>query len=353
MSGDLVRPARLGRVLASSTDDDAWLDLEARLVAGGKSNLTFELTSASGALILRRPPTGALLPSAHDMTREVRVQRALHGSAVPVPRIVHLEEGAELLGVPFYVMEKVEGHIVRDELPAGFASTVDEKQALADGLVDTLAALHAVDVATVGLADFGRPDGFLERQVRRWRDQSARSSSDRPSPELEALGAALVRRVPVSPPPALLHGDFRLDNCVLVPEAPGRVAAVLDWEMSTVGDPLTDLGMLLFFWFGPDDRTSSLVPSLTQAPGFPDREYLARRYAAATGIDPEVLGYYEAFANFKFAVIAQGIAARVAAGAMAGQEFGDVAGEVPGRAEDGLLALESWSGAQTPATAGG
>lgn len=342
-SGELVRPDRLGSVLARVTDDDAWLGLTATLVSGGKSNLTFELTSTSGAMILRRPPTGVLLPSAHDMSREVKVQRALRDSAVPVPSIVHLDESDDLLGVPFYVMEKVEGHIIRDVLPPGFASTPLEKQALADGLVDTLAALHSVDVEAAGLGDFGRPHGFLERQVRRWRDQSTRSTA-RPVPELGVLADRLLAGVPDSPPPALLHGDFRLDNCVLDPKQTGRVRAVLDWEMSAIGDPLTDVGMLLFFWFGPEDRTSNLVPALTRQPGFPARESLAERYAERTGIDPESLGYYEAFANFKFAVIAQGIAARVASGAMAGQEFGDVTDEIRGWAEDGLSALQTWAG---------
>jgi len=167
-TADLVRPDRLGPVLADATGDGRWRSLDATLIAGGKSNLTFELTSAAGALILRRPPSGELLPSAHDMGREARIQRALEATSVPVPKIVLAEPDADLLGVPFYVMEKVPGHIIRDELPDGYAQTPAEKLALTDALVDVLADLHAVDPEAIGLGDYGRPHGYLERQLRRW-----------------------------------------------------------------------------------------------------------------------------------------------------------------------------------------
>lgn len=335
---DLTNPDRLGRALADATGDSRWLRHEARLLEGGKSNLTFELTSAAGTLILRRPPSGHLLPSAHDMAREARVQRALADSGVPVPHIV-LESGDALLGVPFYVMEKVTGHVIRDEIPGGYAPTATERTAIADTLVDTLATLHAIEPAAVGLAGFGRPEGYLERQLRRWSAQWDRSATG-DAPEVAQLARLLRERRPTSQRSSIVHGDYRLDNCVMDPADPSRVAAVLDWEMSTLGDPMTDLGMLMFYWCEAGEPARSLVPSVTGQPGFPDRRHLAERYAAATGVTLAEIDYYLAFANFKFAVIAAGIAARVDAGAMAGQEFGDLGPVVLACARTGLAILD-------------
>ncbi|WP_116450857.1 phosphotransferase family protein [Blastococcus litoris] len=338
----LVRLDVVGPALAAATGDGRWTDVEAELIAGGKSNLTFAVRSPAGELVLRRPPSGDLLPSAHDMGRETRVQRALAATAVPVPSIVLHDEG-DLLGVPFYVMTKVPGHVVRDELPAGYADTPEQKRAIADALVDVLVELHAVDPAAVGLAGYGRPDGFLERQLRRWTAQWE-STATQPVAAVDALAARLSRRLPASAPrPAIVHGDYRLDNCLLDPHDPARIAAVLDWELSTVGDPLTDVGMLLFYWVEPGEPAPVLTPAVTRAPGFPARSHLAERYAARAGLDLGELVFYEAFAHFKFAAIAQGIAARVAAGAMAGQDFGDLDGEVRRIAEAGLARLEQES----------
>ncbi len=168
---DLVRLERLGPALAQATGDGRWRSLEATLIAGGKSNLTFEVTSEAGAVILRRPPSGGLLPSAHDMGREARIQQALAGTPVPVPKVVLQETSGDLLGVPFYVMEKVPGHVIRAEMPDGYAETPAQKMALADALVDVLADLHTVDPEAIGLGDYGRPHGYLERQIRRWNGQ--------------------------------------------------------------------------------------------------------------------------------------------------------------------------------------
>jgi len=333
--GDLVKQGLLGPALAAATGDDRWVTFQARLLAGGRSNLTFEVTSGAGTLVLRRPPSGALLPSAHDMAREARAQQALEPTAVPVPRIVLVDGTGDILGVPCYVMEKVRGHVIRDGLPEGYAATAADRTAIADVLVDTLALLHGVDAAAVGLGDFGRPAGFLARQVRRWSEQWERSA-DHEVHEVTRLAALLGRRLPTSQRSAVVHGDFRLDNCIMDPARPGQVAAVLDWEMSTFGDPMTDLGMLLFYWREPGDPEISLVPAVTAEPGFPGRRHLAERYAAATGTPSTEIDYYLAFAHFKFAVIVQGIAARVAAGAMAGQEFGDLAPIVVDCARRGL-----------------
>ena len=338
-TADLVRPDRLGPVLADATGDGRWRSLDATLIAGGKSNLTFELTSAAGALILRRPPSGELLPSAHDMGREARIQRALEGTSVPVPEIVLTEPGAELLGVPFYVMEKVPGHIIRDELPDGYAQTPAEKLALSDALVDVLADLHAVDPEAIGLGDYGRPHGYLERQLRRWNGQWEKSKTHEVA-AVDELGAQLAKLQPESQRASIVHGDYRLDNCLMALADPARVAAVLDWELSTLGDPLTDLGLLLFYWREPGEDKPALTPAVTRNPGFPGRGHLVERYARRTGAQLDDMAFYEAFAYFKFAVIAQGIAARVAAGSMAGQDFGDLDQEVTKIAEDGLSRLK-------------
>ena len=168
---ELVRLDRLGPVLAGALGDDRWRECTADLISGGKSNLTFEVASPAGVVILRRPPSGALLPSAHDRGREARIQRALRGTQVPVARVLLEDTTESLIGAPFYVMEKVEGHVIRSELPPGYADTAADKVAMADALVDVLVALHAVEPASVGLGDFGRPEGFLERQIRRWNGQ--------------------------------------------------------------------------------------------------------------------------------------------------------------------------------------
>ena len=336
---DLVRPDRLGPMIAKATGDERWRSLVATLVSGGKSNLTFELTSEAGVLILRRPPSGALLPSAHDMRREVRVQRALAGTPVPVPRVVAEEPTGELLGVPFYVMEKVPGHCIRGTLPEGYAQTPEERTALADALTDVLAALHMLDPESIGLGDHGRPSGYLERQIRRWCDQWNRTKT-RDVPAVDELAARLARRMPPERRPAIVHGDYRLDNCLMDRDDPSRVRAVLDWELSTLGDPLADLGMLLFYWREPGEEELALIPAVSHLPGFPPRSHLAERYAARTGVDLTEIAFYEAFACFKYAVIAQGIAVRVAAGAMAGQDFGDLGDEVVGIAEQGLHRLD-------------
>jgi aminoglycoside phosphotransferase (APT) family kinase protein len=338
-NADLVRPDRLGPVLADATGDGRWRSLDAALIAGGKSNLTFELTSAAGALILRRPPSGELLPSAHDMGREARIQRALEATSVPVPKIVLTEPDADLLGVPFYVMEKVPGHIIRDELPDGYAQTPAEKLALTDALVDVLADLHAVDPEAIGLGDYGRPHGYLERQLRRWNGQWEKSKTHEVA-AVDELGAQLATLRPESQRASIVHGDYRLDNCLMALADPARVAAVLDWELSTLGDPLTDLGLLLFYWREPGEDKPALTPAVTRNPGFPGRGHLVERYARRTGAQLDDMAFYEAFAYFKFAVIAQGIAARVAAGSMAGQDFGDLDQEVTKIAEDGLSRLK-------------
>ena len=317
MYENLTRLDLVGPALARALGDPGWERLEASLVSGGKSNLTFVLTSDAGEAVLRRPPDGPLLPRAHDMGREARVQRALAGTAVPVAPIL-FEDGGDL--------------------PAGWAEAAGERRAVADVLIDTLADLHAIDPDAIGLSGYGRPSGLGERQVRRWSDQWERSKS-REVPAVDELARLLRAEPPRGPGGAIVHGDFRIDNTLLGKQMPPTVQAVLDWELSTLGEPLADLGLFLFYWREPTDARPALTPAPTMQPGFPSRAYLAERYATRTGADLTSLSRWVALAHFKSAVIAQGIAARVEAGSMAGQEFGDIGAEVDRIAAEGVALL--------------
>jgi aminoglycoside phosphotransferase (APT) family kinase protein len=322
--------------------DESWRDCTVSLIAGGKSNLTFRVEAAAGAVVLRRPPLGHVLPTAHDMVREHTVMSALARTDVPVPTMLDLCTDLAVLGAPFYVMELVDGHVCRDGLPAGYADDPADRRRIGEGLVDVLAALHAVDPGTVGLADFGRPEGYLERQVRRWVKQwdATRIAGHDP---LDALAVDLAAAVPTTQRHAVVHGDYRLDNTVLDPHEPGRIAAVLDWEMSTLGDPLADLGILLGYWSQADDTGARLealvVPAATVLPGFPTRREVAEHYAARTGLDLTPLPWYAAFAAFKLAVVCAGIVARVEGGAMVGDGFDGIGDRIRPLVEMGRSTL--------------
>jgi aminoglycoside phosphotransferase (APT) family kinase protein len=271
------------------------------------------------------------------MGREARVQRALAGTAVPVAKIL-FEDAGDLIGVPFYVMKKVDGYVIRGVPPAGWADSAQDRHAVGDVLVDTLADLHAIDPDEIGLTGYGRPSGLGERQVRRWSDQWERSKS-RDIPAVDELGRRLRADPPTGPGGAIVHGDYRIDNCMLGKQMPPTVEAVLDWELSTLGESLADLGMFMFYWREPTDPRPALTPAPTMEPGYPSRTYLAERYAKRTGADLSDLPSWVALAHFKSAVIAQGIARRVQAGSMAGQDFGNIGGEVERIAAGGLALL--------------
>lgn len=336
----LVPSLLVGPAMADATGDDRWRTFTTSLITGGKSNLTFRLTSAAGTAVLRRPPTGTLLPSAHDMGREIRVQSALAKTDVPVPSILLGDSNGEVFGTPFYVMGDVTGHVISHEIPADYFGATDAPARLSDALVDTLAALHSVDPARIGLGEFGRPAGFMARQVRRWRGQWE-ATRTRDIPDVDRLADRLEKLVPATHRHSIVHGDYRIDNCLFDLVDPGRIRAVLDWEMATLGDPLADVGMLLFYWRHADEPQPVVTPAITQRSGFPTRDHVIERYAATTGIDPEHLTFYEAFAHFKFASIVQGIAARATADTMAGQEFGDLTPEVERISAAGLALLPS------------
>ncbi|MHB8695574.1 MAG: phosphotransferase family protein [Solirubrobacteraceae bacterium] len=337
-----AEPEVVGPYLAEVLHDPRWRNCAVALISGGKSNLTYRVASDAGELILRRPPLGHVLPTAHDMAREYRVQTALAGTAVPVPRTVHLASADGPLKAPFYVMERVVGHVCRNALPAGYAETPAEREAIGLALVQTLARLHAIDPSSVGLGEFGRPAGFMERQLRRWSEQWERSKVTE-LPSLDALRDTLRAALPEQRVASIVHGDFRLDNTVLHPTRPGEIVAVLDWEMSTLGDPFADLGALLAYWSEADDDdalvAARIMPPVTAAPGFPSRRQIVETYARITGFDTSDLAWYSAFAYLKLAIICQGIAARAAAGAMLGSGFDDAQGLVEPLVRAGHRAL--------------
>jgi aminoglycoside phosphotransferase (APT) family kinase protein len=338
-----AEPEIVGPRLAEVLHDARWTRCDVALIAGGKSNLTYRIASDAGELVLRRPPLGNVLPTAHDMAREYRVQTALADSPVPVPRTLWFESADGVLEAPFYLMERVVGHVCRNELPPRYADTPNERAAIGNALVDTLAALHAVDPDAVGLGEFGRPAGFMERQMRRWSDQWERSKTRDLAP-LEELRGALGSSVPQQHAGTIVHGDYRLDNTVLHPTQPGQILAVLDWELSTLGDPLADLGALLAYWSEPGDDevlvAARMMPPVTAAAGFPTRTEAVARYAAQTGFDVSCIDWYQAFAYFKLAVICQGIALRAAGGSMLGTGFETAEAIVEPLARAGLHVLQ-------------
>jgi aminoglycoside phosphotransferase (APT) family kinase protein len=310
--------------------------LRGRLIAGGKSNLTYAVTDGTRSWVVRRPPLGHVLATAHDMGREYRVITALSNTEVPVPVTYDLCTDPDVIGAPFYVMSLVDGIPYRTaaELAAvGIART----KAIGEHLIATLAALHAVVPQEVGLADFGRPEGFLARQVHRWKKQLDASRS-RPIAGIDELYESLATKVPreTETRPAIVHGDYRLDN-VLV-GADDKVAAVVDWEMATLGDPLTDIGMMLVY-----QRIGDLGngPMGSAAPGFPSEAELLGRYAELSGRDLSNLGFYIALGSFKLAVIAEGIYFRHVHGQTVGPGFEETGTIVEPLAVSGLAALSN------------
>jgi len=311
--------------------------LQATLISGGKSNLTYSITDGAQRWVLRRPPLGHVQPTAHDMAREFRVINALGPTDVPVPMAYAFCDDPSVNGSTFYVMQQVEGRIPRT--PAELLDfTVDEARRCSEELVDVLAAIHRVDWQSVGLADFGRPTGYLARQVKRW-NQQWEGSKDAGCPDVPAiteLADRLAASVPDSAAPTIVHGDYRLDNTMLAADDPGTVVAVLDWEMSTIGDPLADLGLFLLYW--ARDEAQAVAPGATVSAeaGFLSRDQIVERYAASTGTNVEALDWYEIFAAYKLAVIVAGIHARFLMGMTRGDGFDGMA-EVVRRLSESAL----------------
>jgi len=283
------------------------------LIAGGRSNLTFTVTDqASNRWVLRRPPLGHVLATAHDMGREHKIISALQDTDVPVPPVIGICTDESVNDVPFYVMGYVDGLVLRD---AGEAEAVTPEVRRRAGLsiAETLAKIHAVDPDAVGLGDLGRKEGYIERQLKRWNGQFEKART-REVPEVTAAYERLLAEVPEQVGATIVHGDYRLDNCMVSPE--GDVVAVLDWEICTLGDPLADLGLLMVYWTEADDPFAALPGSATAMEGFPTRKELVDAYVAASGREVGDLHYYQAFGYWKLACILEGVYTRYKAGAM-------------------------------------
>ena len=296
-------------------------DLSAQAIAGGRSNLTYRVDDGATNWVLRRPPLGHVLPTAHDMAREFTVLTALHPSPVPVPEPVVLCADRSVLGEPFYLMSFVDGVVV--DSPDLVADPVTAR-GTTTALVDTLLTLHGVDPASVGLADFGRPEGFLQRQIRRWHKQFESSVAE-PDPTEGKVAAVLAERAPQSSRTSIVHGDYRLTNVIYRFDL-SSIAAVVDWEMATLGDPLTDLG-LLFVYHDQARANFGVMPDFPAAQGFLSPEQMLERYFAATGADSADIDWYISFGFFKLGVIAAGIDARYQQGKTVGEGF-DVFGAI-------------------------
>ncbi len=296
----------------------AELPLSFQLIAGGHSNLTFSVTDDRGERwVLRRPPLGQVLATAHDMAREHRIISALGPTEVPVPPTVGLCTDESVNGAPFYVMEFVDGRVVRGEQDAA-ALTPEQRRRAGESLVDVMAAIHSVDVDAVGLGDLGRKEDYIARQLKRWYSQFQASDSQVEGglglPAVHDVHDRLASSIPAQQGAAIVHGDYRLDNCMLAPD--GSVQAVLDWEICTLGDPLADVGLLWVYWSDPDQGAVLPQASPTALEGFPRKAELIERYAATSDRDLSDLGFYVAFGYWKLTCIIAGVYARYAGGAM-------------------------------------
>jgi aminoglycoside phosphotransferase (APT) family kinase protein len=290
------------------------------LIAGGRSNLTFRVDDAAGGRwALRRPPLSHVLATAHDMAREHRVISALGPTPVPVPETIGLCLDPAVNEAPFYVMEFVDGHILRDAADAAASLDMAARRRAGESLVDTLAALHAVDAGGAGLADFAKHEAYIDRQLHRWSTQFEHSlvagEVDTPA-VVRAVHDRLAAAVPEQRGVAIVHGDYRLDNTALADD--GSVRAVLDWELCTLGDALADVGLLMVYWTEAGDEPSIVGVTPTTASGFLTRAEVKARYATVSGRDLERLDFYVAFGYWKLACILQGVYARYAGGATAG-----------------------------------
>ncbi|HZU72392.1 MAG TPA: phosphotransferase family protein [Acidimicrobiales bacterium] len=299
---------------------------EFEFISGGRSNLTFKVTAADGrAMVLRRPPISHVLATAHDMGREHKIISALAGTPVPVPRAVGFCQDEAVNDRPFYVMDFVDGHILRSAQQAEAALTVEQREAAGRSLIDVLAAIHSVDPDAVGLGDLGRRDGYIERQLKRWygqfrqsQEQEKESGIFRPAEVVDEVHDLLAKQVPTQTETTIAHGDYRLDNTMIGRD--GSVQAVLDWELCTLGHPLADLGTMSVYW--TDRSSGGPAMAATAAEGFPTKAELVEMYRAASGRDVSDLPYYVAFAHWRLACIVEGVYARYGSGAMGGDRSG-------------------------------
>lgn len=335
-----------------------WLQTHAPAVApplsfsrmeGGRSNLTYLIEDAQAARwVLRRPPLHGVLPSAHDMAREHRIITALADTRVPVPRTIAYESDRSLIGSEFFLMEYVDGRIVRDLDGAEEQLTVDERVKAAESLIEVLSELHSIEPESVGLGDLSKREQYISRQLRRWHRQLelGQTRGGREVPILAEVHHRLVQTIPDQSSVSIVHGDYRIDNAILGDQ--GQVKAVLDWELCTLGDPLADIGLLAVYWSGANSFPLPLGPSPTQATSFPNRDYAMRLYSDRSGRDLSNLDYFMAFAYWKLAVIFEGVYLRFLSGAYgrdhdhdstSWSSFGDKAVELADAASSRLARL--------------
>lgn len=308
---DGIDPGPVTAWLAERATVEAPLEFE--LITGGRSNLTYRVRDAAGTRwVLRRPPLGHVLATAHDVGRESRIMEALAPTDVPVPPIVGRCDDDSVNGAPFIVMQHVDGLVLRDRKAA---EALDEsaRRLATDNLVDVLARIHSVDPESVGLGDLGRREGYVERQLKRWHSQWERSDFTHVT-GVDDVHRRLSASVPEQHDATIVHGDYRLDNCIVGND--GSIAAVLDWELCTLGDPLADVGLLLVYWSQADDTFSALPDAPTSAAGFPGRNSLIERYAETSGRSVDDVDFYVALGYWKLACILAGVATRYAAGQM-------------------------------------
>jgi aminoglycoside phosphotransferase (APT) family kinase protein len=351
--GPLVDPRSLERYLRSrrggiagegggESHEAGSIEIERHMA--GHSNETFNVRLDGDDWILRRPPRGAFLPTAHDVGREYRVLSALAGTSVRAPRAILMCEDPSVIGAPFYLMERVEGVVIRNTLPEALAVDVDSRSVIGEELVDALVELHAVDWRSVGLEGFGKTSGYLERQLRRWNGQLALTEPlTRPLADLHRVGALLEGRMPAEGDVTIVHGDYKLDNVLFRLQGPASLAAILDWEMSTLGDPLADVGWMVSFWRDANDPEEFILDeqTVTQLPGFQSRDELLARYEARSGRRIDNLSFYMALAVWKLAILLEGSYARHLAGVTDDPFFGGLEEGVPALAAIALSLARS------------
>jgi aminoglycoside phosphotransferase (APT) family kinase protein len=298
---------------------------------GGHSNLTYLVTAGGREYVLRRPPFGSKVKSAHDMGREVRVLSHLAPIWPLAPRPIRFCEDESVLGAKFYLMERIRGAIIRRELPEGI-----DPRALCESFVDTLVSLHAIDWHAAGLEGWGNPEGYVERQVTGWTKRWHDARTDE-IPEIDAVAAWLAAHLPVSGPATIIHNDFKIDNLVLDDRDPNRIIGILDWEMSTIGDPLADFGWMLSYWPDPDDKAGNVMTSMSTDDGWLTRREMLDLYEERTGRVMREFPFYQAFALFKLAIIMEGSYSRFVRGQADDPLFAGMKERVP------ALADAAWS----------
>jgi len=311
-------------------------NLRSENISFGHSNEVHLIHFDRHSWALRRPPRGPLLPTAHDMMREYRVLKALQDTPVPVPRVYAVCDDPSYIGAPFYLMEYMRGEVVRAD-GQNFVKTPELRRAVSRQMVEVLAALQKVDWRAAGLEGFGRSDGYLERQLRRWSDQLERTTPHtRPLPVMERVKEWLRAHLPESPAPTIVHGDYKLDNLMFDPVS-ARAIAVLDWEMSAIGDPLADFGWMLSYWPDPTDTSGNVIVSMSADPGWLTRREMIDLYEDLTGRVMREFAFYQAFALFKLAIIMEGSYSRFVRGQADDPLFAGMKKRVP------ALADAAWS----------